>query len=75
MRLFGRRPRDGLRRVPVEQPLQFLTGLEVVDTLRRHVHLVGGPGVVGSALPGDDVRLPAKAIQLGILAPLTIPDQ
>ena len=45
--LLGQRRRRSLCRVPVDQLLQLLAGLEVGDAPGRHVHPVAGPGVGG----------------------------
>ena len=65
--LLGQR-RHGLCRLPVDQLLQLLAGLEVGDALGRHVHSVAGPGVAAAARLAAPETETAEAAEFDLLA-------
>ena len=63
-----RRRRRRRVRLPVDQLLQLLAGLEVRHLLRRHIHLVAGLGIASLARLAPPQAEAAESAQLDLLA-------
>ncbi len=59
--------RRGPCRIPVDQLLQLLAGLEVGDAPWRHVHSVAGPGVAAAARRAAPETETAEAAEFDLL--------